>query len=175
MGYYRDCLEGNGAVSQDAVLELIQANMSDGAFALAIYTAGVSCFLWEGHFEPPCETDPGDTFDAAHLLEIRVFDRQGEFHACRGAMGEDFSWRAIRDDELRMDFHSDCLDERQYLDRDSKKSFGYKYASTNGGFFSLPVENADSLLIRNYIEYDSDGLASVVDYRIVDIVAEDDR
>ena len=90
-------------------------------------------------------------------------------------MGEDFSWRAIRDDELRTDFHSDCLDERQYLDRDSKKSFGYKYASTNGGFYSLPVENADSLLIRNYIEYDGDGLASVVDYRIVDIVAEDDR
>ena len=39
MGYYRDCLEGNGAVSQDAVLELIQANTGDGAIALALYTA----------------------------------------------------------------------------------------------------------------------------------------
>ena len=42
------------------------------------------------------------------------------------------------------------------------------YTATGGGKYSLPVENAEKILIRNYISYDSQGIAQITDYRLVE-------
>jgi hypothetical protein len=95
-------------------------------------------------------------------------------------MGKDFHWRLIDDDIFRENissgsdeyesrFENRTLDEEQYLDIDSAVSQAEKgnYITTGGGKYTLPVLNAKKILIRNYIDYDDEGLAFFSDFRIV--------
>lgn len=103
-----------------------------------------------------------------HLLEIRVFEHASELHAVRGQMSSLFSWRiAGEDDETRQH-----LDDVQYLDIDAKYHGpdAHCYKSMSGGTYRLPIEGAERIHVRNYLEFDAEGLAHVVDFRVVELL-----
>lgn len=116
-------------------------------------------------------TDRADFVDTVtdfdKLLELRVFGNHGEFRAYRDVINIPFKTRLIEDDNL----YDGCYDEVQYLDIDtaaSDKNSRIK-KTTGGGKFTLPVDAVDKelLRIRYYYQYDADGIARKVDWRIV--------
>ena len=173
MSYYQNCINGSGILDSLELKAKLQSDFSaDCLIALAVYTSGVSCFNWEGVLEPPMNAKAEDSIDFEHLLELRLFNEKKEFHALRGAMGKPFSWRVVTDDESLDDFGSSTIDESQYLDIDKKHSnpLAGEYCAIGGGCYSLPVANAEKLLVRNYIDFDEENIAKVIDFRLVKIV-----
>ena len=91
-----------------------------------------------------------------------------------------FTWRIIDDSRFREALSGDetfedrTYTEQQYLDIDSTKSFGRNYTATGGGHYTLPVENAEKLEIRNCV-YDDNGILKIVDFRIVRILAKGEQ
>lgn len=169
MARYEDQIE-KGVFGQAELEQKLQADFEQDQWtALAIYTAGVACFVWTGQLEAPSNVAVGDKSDYDHLLELRLFNEQAEFHALRGAMGKPFSWRLI--DDAKGDF--ECIDEKQLLDIDEDRSGKCDpgvYYSIGGGRYSLPVADAKRVLVRNYIDFDDEGMARVVDFRIVEFL-----
>ncbi len=113
--------------------------------------------------------DKSQDLSGETLLEIRCFDKNGEFHAVRSTVDSDFSWREITDDE---NYANGYYDEAQYLDIDSKKTEaiddGFTY-TTGGGRYQLPgdAENKKLILVRYYYKYDEEGVARKFDWRLV--------
>ncbi len=110
-----------------------------------------------------------DIEDVEHLLEVRVFDEKGEkkeLKIFRPTIADEFFYRLI--DETNCEYEH--IDELQYLDIDITKSSGYDYVATGGGKYTLPIENADRVKIRNYISYDEQGIAQITDFRVVKII-----
>lgn len=102
--------------------------------------------------------------DTSHLLEVRVFTEEKELRIMRPTIADTFTYRLI--DDTAGDY--DHIDEDQYLDiDDDKKSSGMSYIATGGGAYTLPIENAEKVRIRNYISYDEQGIAQITDFRIV--------
>lgn len=169
MAYYYDLVgENHGLLSETSLVQkLDNLRAGNSMTALAIYTAGVSCSTWDGIFHRPANAVEGDLFDIEHLLEIRVFSDDAELHALRDSMGKPFSWRFIKDDETRNDHEESVLDETQYLDIDATQTSGTIYKTTTGGTYQLPKESLRRIKIRNYIDYDAEGMARIVDFRIV--------
>lgn len=99
------------------------------------------------------------------LLELRVFDENSEYRRYRSTIDKPFYERKINDQTDDTQY----FDEEQYIDIDSTRSEGNVRYSTGGGKFHLPKDklNATKIVIRNYIEFDGDGIASVCDWRIV--------
>ena len=114
------------------------------------------------------------------LLELRAFNETSEFYACRSLIGEKFTCRYIEDEEIPKDDATHML-ETHYLDIDTTfteagKPVGdlFAYKTMTGGVYHLPIENADRLLLCNYISYKNpEGLAQVYDYRFVKFVAKE--
>ena len=102
--------------------------------------------------------------DMPHLLEARVFTEDAELKFMRPTIADKFTWRLI-DDKKNPD--ADKIEERQYLSIDKKRSKGTHYFAIGGGGYELPIENAERVLIYNYISYDHQGIAQVTDFRIV--------
>ena len=108
------------------------------------------------------------------LLELRAFNETSEFYAGRSLIGEEFTCRYIDDKKIPTDDATHML-ETHYLDIDTTfteagKSVGdlFEYKTMTGGVYHLPLENADRLLLCNYISYKNpEGLAQVYDYRFV--------
>ena len=101
--------------------------------------------------------------DISHLLEVRVFTEKKELRIMRPTIADAFTYRLI--DDTAGDY--DNIDENQFLDIDTEKSSGMSYVATGGGAYSLPIENAEKVQIRNYISYDEQGIAQITDFRIV--------
>ena len=119
-----------------------------------------------------------DALDVERLLELRVFNPVSGFRALRATIGEDgFACRLADDSNLppggeAPDFVENYFDEVHFLDIDLKRSdpgIG-EYRTTGGGAYTLPVTNAERVKIRNYLEYDDEGVAFVKDFRIVGII-----
>ncbi len=119
--------------------------------------------------------------DIKHLVELRIFTADMEFKAFRLNIGNDFTWRYINDskfkqvlsnepDDFLCKFSNRTYDEEHYLDIDSTKSIGTCYITTGGGKYELPVENAEKIKIRNYLEYDENGIVIISDFRIVGFI-----
>ena len=109
------------------------------------------------------------------LLELRAYNRAAELHTLRSSLTDEFVWRIVDDDNTcdKCTSYGAHFDEMQYLDIDTPHSYGTNYLSTGGGAYQLPLENAERVIVRNYIKFDeSDGMASIVDFRIVRLVAE---
>lgn len=175
MGYYGSCLKGYGRLDCAELQAKLQSEFAVGQWiALAIYTAGVACFKWDGRLCAPLDADENDKIDYAHLLELRVFDESSELHALRDAMGRPFSWRFIEDCESDVDFAACTITEDQYLDIDARRSntAAGEYCGTGGGFYSLPAPDACKIRLRNYIDFDEENMARVVDFRIVKFLKE---
>ena len=101
--------------------------------------------------------------DISHLLEVRIFTEEKELRIMRPTIADTFTYRLI--DDTAGDY--DHIDEDQYLDIDTDNSSGTSYTATGGGAYTLPVENAEKVRIRNYISYDEQGIAQITDFRIV--------
>lgn len=104
------------------------------------------------------------------LLELRAFDENSEYHVYRSAIDNPFFERKIDD---RAD-EQQYFDEEQYIDIDSTRSEGNVRYTTGGGKFHLPQDslNVTKIVIRYYYDYDNEGIASVTDWRIVELKKE---
>lgn len=116
--------------------------------------------------------DQQEITDAAHLLEARVFNDNAEIKIMRPSLADDFSYRVIDDTDMDND---DYIQEDHFLDRNSELSSGYDYVSTGGGKYVLPVADAEKIRIRNYISYDDQGIAQIVDFRAVRFLKEGEK
>lgn len=155
---------------------------ADEIVALANQYSGTFFAVYSDHFQ--C----GNSFDndTAHLMELRIFNDDEEFKLCRYDLGSDFRWRYISDnkfqdklsneeDEFLREFSNRTFDEIHYLDIDTDKTAGTSYVTTGGGKYSLPFENAERIMIRNYLDYDDNGILSVSDFRIVKILTKEEN
>lgn len=138
-----------GTAVPDAVNALIAAEMQGGNMLL-MYTDRFLCVPQQ------------EVSDLAHLLEVRVFSAEKELKIMRPSMDCDFSYRLIDDAAVPSELY---IDEDQYLD--IAKSSGTDYTATGGGTYTLPVADAKKVRIRNYLCYNSEGIAQITDFRIV--------
>lgn len=157
-----------GTATESEVIEIAEKYFCSGYNVYAVHS---------DHFY--CGTEL--CIDAKHLIELRIFTNSFEFKISRLNIGSDFSWRYINDDEFEKvlshetdtflgSFTNRTYDEKHYLDIDSTKSNGFNYTTTGGGRYTLPIENAEKVKIRNYLEYDENGIVIISDFRIVEFI-----
>jgi len=158
-----DFITGRGTEDENGLAARIGSLAGGGEFyAYRQYTTRIICERYNGEIN-----------DAAHLLEIRLFNDKCEIRAVRSALGKAFSWRVIDDSKLTDEELKDITySEIQYLDIDSTKSRGTNYCFTGGGSYTLPIENAERIELRHYGFYDENGLFTLSDFRIVRILAK---
>ena len=160
----------NGRVGESGLEALLNSKAQSGMISYRQYTTGIFCDEFSGTVD-----------DAVHLLEIRLFNEEAGIKAFSMPIGIPFTWRIIDDSRFREALSGDetfedrTYTEQQYLDIDSTKSFGRNYTATGGGHYTLPVENAEKLEIRNYCVYDDNGILKIVDLRIVRILAKGEQ
>ena len=157
-----------GVVSEAEVLTLAKKYYSNKCSVYVVHT---------DHFY--CGTEMN--IEVRHLIELRIFTSDTELKISRLNIGEDFRWRYIDDPAFEQALHSEAdeflrqlknrtYDEEQYLDIDSNKSNGLCYVTTGGGPYTLPIENAEKIKIRNYLEYDENGIVAISDFRIIGFI-----
>ncbi|MBP3760645.1 MAG: hypothetical protein J6I55_04100 [Ruminococcus sp.] len=120
--------------------------------------------------------------DVEHLLEARVFNDTSEIKIMRGTIVDNFYFRLIDDSKPDSEQNSkpdseqnskpdseQYIDEVHYLDidLDNKNTSGNNYVTTGGGYYSLPVADAERIKIRNYISFDEQNIAQISDFRVV--------
>ena len=93
------------------------------------------------------------------ILEMRCFDESGELRIFRSDVNDDFKVREMIE-------YPDYYDEYHYLDIDSVSEDGIVTA-TGGGKYFLPEKQAKLIKVRYYIEYDDNGIAKKVDWRLI--------
>ena len=161
----KDYIFEHGIIGESDIYSLIEKYYHDGCYVYAIHT--------DSFF---CSTKPN--IKSNHLLELRIFTENDELKLYRSNIGTDFSWRYIDDNDFENTlsgetneflkvFKNRVFDEEHYLDIDTTKSQGTHYTTTGGGEYTLPLENAEKVKIRNYLEYDKNGIVFVSDFRIV--------
>lgn len=164
----KDYITEYGVVSEAEVLTLAEKYYSNKCGVYAVHT---------DHFYCGSELN----IEVRHLIELRIFTTDSELKISRLNIGEDFRWRYIDDtafeqalhsetDEFLRQFKNRTYDEEQYLDIDSNKSNGLCYVTTGGGPYTLPIENAEKIKIRNYLEYDENGIVAIPDFRIIGFI-----
>ncbi len=164
---------------KDFICDFGTATVTD-VMAIAEKYFDTGCIVYAVHTDHfYCGTEL--KIDAPHLIELRIFTNSYELKISRLDIGSDFSWRFINDDEFKKVLSNDpdaflssfvnrTFDEEHYLDIDSTKSNGVSYTTTGGGKYTLPIENAEKIKIRNYLEYDENGIVIISDFRIVRFV-----
>lgn len=132
---------------------------------MSIFAGGV---YWEtlAEFQQNKEAD----HDMARLLELRAYSENGEFHAQRSCIDATcpFIWHTIVD--TPNDGERAFFDDVQRIDRDDKRiaaDSANRLFTTGGGSYTLPDASAERIRLRNYIEFNENGMAEIVDFRIV--------
>ena len=159
----------HGTVDEKELQNLLNLMSENDHIAYRQYATGIFC-----------EPYNGEIFDAANLLEIRLFNSSGEIRAVRSVIGKPFVWRKIDDEKFKGALQGESFDERtvtetHYLDIDSTKTSGTEYHFIGGGSYTLPIENAEKIKIRGYSIYDNNGIFKIVDFRIVRIMAKGEQ
>lgn len=164
-----DFIAGYGTVNESDIPELFNSRLNGReVYAYCQYTTGISCTTYDGVID-----------DIAHLLEVRLFDLTSEIRAVRYGVGKPFIWREIDDEKFKErlssadeSFEERTYSEKQYLDIDTTKSSGKNYRFIGGGSYTLPIENAEKIELMHYGNYDENGIFTLLDFRIVRILAE---
>lgn len=129
------------------------------------------------------------------LLELRVFSKDRELWMHRTALGSPFGWRIADDNTLKTNvlkledpfWRYESLyrfPSYQMLDIDEtyppylkseKDEFDCLYIrSTVKGRYALPITKGDSFIrLVNYVRYDGNGVANIVDYRLAEFTPDD--
>ena len=150
-----DQIKEKGRTDEIGLNAILERFRTEDKQMLCIYTTRFAC------------TAAKTVNDTAHLLEIRMFDEQGEFKALRGKIGSDFVWRYISDESIDKCY---TYDETQFLDVDLKKTSGTEYVSIGGGHYEMPAANYDRVEIRHYGTYDENGAFVLKDFRVVKLL-----
>ena len=122
-----------------------------------------------------------DKLVSAKLLELRIFSEEQEISFRRSFIGELFQWRIASEKDVP---ESCYIVQYQTLDinRDRVEKEGNprdQYGNcilytTGGGKYSLPVEtDVNSAKVIAYIDYDRNGMAKIVDYRLCGFLRRD--
>lgn len=112
------------------------------------------------------------------LLEVRAYSDTGELHVWRDAIGTKarLHGRNVCDKGISADYYMDEEGEgAHFLDIDVPRSKAIRkqtgndclYKTTGGGRYVLPGPDYTKVRIRNYLDYDEDGICRVVDFRIL--------
>lgn len=122
-------------------------------------------------------TDKSENICEETLLEIRCFDESGEYRAFRDTLDEPFCEREITT-ENEPTYADGSYDEAQYLDVDDKKTVAEsngRLFALGGGNYRLPndARRNKMLLVRNYYNFDNDGIAYKFDWRLVSFTNEE--
>ena len=168
----KDYICGYGTANEGDVISFAQKYFHSGCNVYVVHT---------DHFYCGTELEA----DARHMIELRIFDDNSELKISRLNIGVEFNWRYIDDSEFRNklkyepdkflgDFDNRVYDEAHYLDIDSNYTRGCCYTTSGGGKYALPVENAEKVRIRNYLDYDENGMLIISDFRIVGFVQKGD-
>lgn len=152
----KNYISQKGTAKQDKINELINSNIENSNMVL-MYTYKFECSL------------QSKITDTEHLLEARIFTKKKELKIIRPTIADEFSYRIIDDDSGQYNF----IEEKHYLDIDKTRSEGVNYITTGGGKYSLSIENAEKVLVRNYISYDEQGIAQITDFRIVEYLCKE--
>ena len=112
------------------------------------------------------------SLDSSRILEMRIFDKDQEWHLFRDTPADSFHVRHA-DDRKGLEKGS-YFDEDQYLDIDTARSKDIfvqsrKVRATGGGIYTLPQGDMEDAVIRvrSYVSYDGDGQAYIRDFRLV--------
>ena len=106
------------------------------------------------------------------LLDIRVFDNNGEIRIYRDYIGNSFNEIVeLKDKDMEEEGVCSAYDDMQFLDVDLKRSnqkSGFILA-TGGGTYRFPhkVTENTKIRIRNYVMYDDNGQAYIAAWRLV--------
>ena len=160
----KEFISEHGNIAESDLMTTAKAYLCNGCTIYAVHT---------NYFYCGSELN----IDIKHLIELRIFAADMEFKAFRFNIGKDFTWRYIDDgvfkqvlsnetDDFLCKFSNRTYDEEHYLDIDSKKSIDC-YITTGGGRYELPIKNAEKIKIRNYLEYDENGIVMISDFRII--------
>lgn len=112
------------------------------------------------------------SLDPSRVLDMRIFDRDQEWHLFRDRPGVPFHVRHA-DDRPGL-AEEDFFDEDQYLDIDTDKSAEHfqkdrRVRATGGGWYRLPYGEMEDarIKVRSYVSYDDFGQAFIRDFRLV--------
>ena len=169
----RDYIYERGRANEADVRSVAEKYFNSGSSVYAVHTDHLYC---------------GNELliDEKHLIELRIFDEDSELKISRLNINSEFSWRYISDTEFRKrleseedeflrEFENRVYNEAHYLDINENYTHGTNYTTTGGGKYTLPVENAEKVRLRNYLEYDNDGLLNITDFRIIGFSCKGDR
>lgn len=154
-------IEASGVCKENEMITLLQQNMPDGIFLMGCtdcYETG----LWNDKIE----------MDVSTTLELRVFNRKKEILFTRSMLSSDFQWRVATEDGLSSEV--DYFDSLQYIDINENKSVYDENTgmvtlfTTVGGKYKLPIKDGENVTrVRKYLSYDENGMAHIVDQRVV--------
>ena len=172
-------IKDGGSCTREELGLRITEFIRDGDYLLAYYTDRFLSLRFGSQAVLPSWED---------LLELRVFNKDRELWAHRSSTGADFSWRIADDETLRAaaatqedpflkDAENHCIYTKQTLDINRKAESGFgakdkwgstKLRTTVGGAYTLPIGKDDGcVLVKHYLRYDVNGVATVADYRLV--------
>lgn len=172
-------IKDGGSCTREELSLRITDFICDGDYLLAYYTNRFLSLRFNSQTDLPPWED---------LLELRVFNKDREIWAHRSTTGANFSWRiaddetlweaaATQEDPFLKDAENHCIYTKQTLDINRKAESGFgatdKWGSrqlrtTVGGAYALPIGKDDGcVLVKHYLRYDVNGVATVADYRLV--------
>lgn len=113
--------------------------------------------------------------DARTLLELRLFDEQGELWCHRSMLGQRFACRWAEDAGVEEEY---MLSSAQYMDIAGELGAGgrgcVRLRSTAGSHFELPIDSGDRRVrLVSYVAYDEQNRAHIADYRIAGFEPEE--
>ena len=165
-------IKDSGLIEEKELIQEALLKISEEALFLAYST---DSFL-AGH----ANEDEIGTLKPENLLELRIFSKEEEFLWRQSRVGDVFQYRHASEKEITRDqymIHYQTLDinrDRTEKEGNLTDSYGNRILYTTvGGKYKLPIEkNADSSKIISYIDYDKNGMAKIMDYRLCGFVRQ---
>lgn len=162
-------VKDSGTIPEAQVAELIRSYSSAEKICLAFFS---------DHFESVQPEQVNEILtDCTNLLQLRIFDGQGELWLHRNTLGEShpFHWRIADDavlksrvqnleDSFLQDAEHHMIRETQYLEETGRGRAAE----------CLPLQSGETAVqIIVYVRYDEHGVAVPADYRLVGFTALD--